>query len=82
MESISTLSNPPSLRRSTSSKIGYIYEVENVNSDSKVPITQLLLLNPYKIFTKPNSTFQKVIKHVFGPNKHFAKKLVLALQLQ
>ncbi|XP_019087516.1 PREDICTED: uncharacterized protein LOC104724406 [Camelina sativa] len=82
MESSSSLSKTPSFRRSTSKKIDYLYEVEYVSDDSKVPITQLPLLNPYKAFTKPNSTFPKDIRQVFVPNKHNAKELVLASPLE
>ncbi|KAL1207262.1 hypothetical protein V5N11_028007 [Cardamine amara subsp. amara] len=87
MEKTSTLSIPRLFfKKSKSSKIDFLYKVEYkveyVGDESKVPITQLPLLNLYKLFTKPNSTFPKVIKHVFGPNKHSAKELVIASQLE
>ncbi|ESQ50195.1 hypothetical protein EUTSA_v10002187mg, partial [Eutrema salsugineum] len=71
-----------SFQKSTSSKIDYLYEIEYVSEESKVPITQLLLLNPYKAFTKPNSTLPKVIKQVFGPRKHAARELIPASQME
>ncbi|ESQ50198.1 hypothetical protein EUTSA_v10002304mg, partial [Eutrema salsugineum] len=74
--------HPTPFRKSTSSKIDYLYEIEYVSEDSKVPITQLPLLNPYKAFTKPNSTLPKVIKQVFGPSKHAARELILASQME
>ncbi|ESQ51076.1 hypothetical protein EUTSA_v10022984mg, partial [Eutrema salsugineum] len=77
----SSLNTTP-FRKSTSSKIDYLYEIEYVSEDSKVPITQLPLLNPYKAFTKPNSSFPKVIKQVFGPSKHAARELILASQME
>ncbi|ESQ50197.1 hypothetical protein EUTSA_v10002254mg, partial [Eutrema salsugineum] len=63
-------------------KIDYLYELEYVSEDSKVPITTLPLLNPYKAFTKQNSTLPKVIKQVFGPSKHAARELILASQME
>ncbi|ESQ39485.1 hypothetical protein EUTSA_v10001266mg [Eutrema salsugineum] len=74
--------NTTHFRKSTSSKIDYLYEIEYVSEDSKVPITQLPLLNPDKVFTKPKSTFPKVIKQVFGPSKHAARELILASQME
>ncbi|VVB04427.1 unnamed protein product [Arabis nemorensis] len=82
MENTSLIPRQSSFRRSTSNKIDYVYEVEYVSDDTKVPITQLSLLNPYKAFTKPNTTLPKVLKHAFNPNKHTAKELVLASQLE
>ncbi|KAL3638190.1 hypothetical protein CASFOL_017561 [Castilleja foliolosa] len=83
MENTTTLSNPrPSFRKTTSSKIDYLYEVEYMSENSKVPITELPLLNPYRAFTKPNTTLPKSIKNVFNPTKTSAKELILASQLQ
>ncbi|XP_023641348.1 uncharacterized protein LOC111831449 [Capsella rubella] len=82
MENMSTLSKTPSFRKSTSKKVDYLYEIEYMSDESKVPITQLPLLNPYKAFSKPSSTFPKAIRQVFVPNKHTAKELVLASPLE
>ncbi|KAL3614490.1 hypothetical protein CASFOL_041576 [Castilleja foliolosa] len=83
MESTTTLSSPrPSFRKTTSNKIDYLYEVEYMSDNSKVPITELPLLNPYRAFTKPNTTFPKSIKQVFNPTKISAKEIVLASQLE
>ncbi|KAG7578924.1 Viral movement protein [Arabidopsis thaliana x Arabidopsis arenosa] len=79
---ISSIREEGDMRKSNASKIDYLYEVEYVSDESKVPITQLPLLNPYKAFIKPNSTFPKVIKSVFGPHKPAARELVLASQLE
>ena len=46
-------------------------------------IVKSLLPNySYSAHTKPTSTLPKIIKHSFAPNKHVAKKLSLASQLQ
>ena len=62
----------PSLRRSTGNRLEYLYEISHVQEDSKIPITDLPIVNPYTIFNKPQSSFKKTIKK---------KKLVLLILL-
>ena len=49
----------PSLRRSTTNRLDYLYEISHVPEDSKIPITDFPIVNPYTIFNKPQSSFKK-----------------------
>ena len=52
----------PSFRKSTGNRLEYLYEISHVQEDSKIPITDLPIVNPYTIFNKPQSSFKKTIK--------------------
>ena len=60
----------PSLRRSTANRLDYLYEISHVPEDSKIPITDFPIVNPYTIFNKPQSSFKKTIKKYIGPSHH------------
>ena len=51
-----------SLRTSTTNKLGYLYEISHVPEDSKIPITEFPVVNPYTVFNKPQPSFKKTIK--------------------
>jgi len=55
-----------SLRRSTANRLDYSYEISHVPKDSKIPITDFPIVNPYTIFNKPQSSLQKTIKKYIG----------------
>ena len=62
----------PSLRRSTTNKLDYLYEISYVPKDSKIPIIDFPIVNPYTIFNKPQSSLKKTIKYIYiyiGPSQ-------------
>ena len=48
-----------SLRTSTTSRLDYLYELSHVPKDSKILITNILIVNPYTMFDKPQTTYIK-----------------------
>ena len=42
-----------------SNRLDYLYEISHVPEDSKIPITDFPIVNPYTIFNKPQSSFKK-----------------------
>ena len=42
-----------SLRKSTANRLDYLYEISHVPEDSKIPITDFPIVNPYTVFDKP-----------------------------
>ena len=76
------LSPTSSLRRSTFTKKDYLYKIEYISNENKVPNTKTLpLLNPDKAFTKPSSLVTKIIKHAFVPEASTVRELILASHL-
>ena len=53
-----------SLRTSTANRLDYLYEISHVPEDSKIPITDFPIVNPYTMFNKPQPTFKKTIKKI------------------
>ena len=51
-----------SLRTSIANRLDYLYEISHVPEDSKIPITDLPIVNPYTMFNKPQPSFKKTIK--------------------
>ena len=41
------------LRKSTTNRLNYLYEISHVPKDSKIPITNFLIVNLYTVFNKP-----------------------------
>ena len=58
----------PSLPTSTANRLNYQYEMSHVHKDSKIPITNFLIVNPYTVFNKPQPSFKKTIKKFIGPS--------------
>ena len=58
-----------SLRKSTTNRLDYLYEISHVPEDSKIPITDFLIVNPYIVFDKPQVSFKKSIKKLLGPSQ-------------
>ena len=52
-----------SLRKSTANRLDYLYEISHVPEDSKIPITDFPIVNPYTVFDKPQASFKKSIKN-------------------
>ena len=46
-----------------------MYEVSHVPEDSKIPITDFPIVNPYTVFDKPQVSFKKSIKKLLGPSQ-------------
>ena len=42
-----------SLRRSTTNRLDYLYEISHVPEDSKIPNIDFPIVNPYTVFDKP-----------------------------
>ena len=55
-----------SLCRSIANRLDYLYEISHVPEDSKIPITDFSIVNPYTIFNKPQSSLKKTIKKIWG----------------
>ena len=60
-----------SLRKSTSNRLDYLYEISHVPEDNKIPITNFPIVNPYTVFDKPQASFKKSIKKFLGPSHPF-----------
>ena len=54
-----------SLCRSIANRLDYLYEISHVPEDSKIPITDFSIVNPYTIFNKPQSSLKKTIKKIW-----------------
>ena len=55
-----------SLCKSTANRLDYLYEISHVPKDSKIPITDFPIVNPYTVFDKPQVSFRKSIKKLLG----------------
>ena len=65
----------PSLRRSTTNRLDYLYEISLVPKDCKIPIIDFPIVNPYTIFNKPQSSLKKkIIKKYIGHSQPFIVK--------
>ena len=53
-------------RKSTANRLDYMYEISHVPKDSKIPITDFPIINPYTVFDKPQVSFRKSIKKLLG----------------
>ena len=64
------------LRKSTANRLDYLYEISHVPEDSKIPITDFPIVNPYTVFDKPQVSFKKSIKKLLGgkKEKHFQEE--------
>ena len=51
-----------SLCKSIANRLDYLYEISHVPEDSKSPITDFPIVNPYTLFDKPQVSFKKSIK--------------------
>ena len=67
----------PSLRKSTANRLDYLYEISHVPKDSKIPITDFPIVNPYTIFNKPQSYLKKIIYiYIYWPFSTFNYKRI------
>ncbi|KAK1361030.1 Viral movement protein [Heracleum sosnowskyi] len=72
-----------SFSSSKSKNNDFLYAVDYHKDDSKIPITELPLLNPYRTFTKRHYQVSRAVKQVFSPSRKIeAKELVLASKLE
>ena len=46
-----------------------MYENFHVPEDSKIPITDFPIVNPYTVFDKPQVSFKKSLKKLLGPSQ-------------
>jgi len=53
----------PFLCRSIANRLDYLYEISHVPKDSKIPVTDFPIVNPYTIFNKPQSSLKKYGEH-------------------
>ena len=58
-----------SFRKSTANRLDYLYEISHVPEDSKIPITDFPIVNPYTVFNKPQPSFKKTIEKIIGPSQ-------------
>lgn len=73
-----SLSSSSSFWSTSSSKLEYIYEIEYVLEESRIPSTEFPVINPFSVYTKPSKdlkkTFQKLIdKSTPSPVKEYIK---------
>ena len=61
-----------SLRTSTANRLDYLYEISHVIEDSKNPIIEFPVVNPYTVFNKPQPSFKKTIKKKFIGHSHLS----------
>ena len=57
-----SLTFSPSIRKSTASKLDYLYEVSYVPDESKITFKKISLINLYHAFTKPTNPLTRSIK--------------------
>jgi len=57
-----------SLRKSIANGLDYLYEISHIADDSKIPITDFPIVNPYIVCDKPQASFKKSIKKLLGPS--------------
>ena len=53
---VTNTTKPPfdiSLRKSTANRLDHLYEISHIPEDSKIPITNFPIVNPYTVFDKP-----------------------------
>ena len=62
----SKISSDLALRRSTSNRLDYLYEISHIPKDSKIPTTDFPIVNPYAVFNKPQSSLKKTIKNILA----------------
>ena len=55
-----------SLHKSTANRLDYLYEISHIPEDSKIPITDFPIVNPYTVFNKPQSSLKKTIKNILA----------------
>ena len=58
-----------SLRKFTTNRLNNLYEIFHVLEDSKIPITDFPIINPYTVFDKPQVSFKKSINKLLGPSQ-------------
>ena len=60
----------PSLRKSTANRLDYLYEISHVPKDSKIPINDFPIVNPYTIFNKRQSSLKIIYIYIYiGPSQ-------------
>ena len=71
-----------SLRTSTANRLDYLYEISHVPEDSKIPITDFRIVNPYTVFNKPQPSFNKTIKKDYWSfSSFYCKRICPGFQL-
>ncbi|PON61571.1 hypothetical protein PanWU01x14_144870 [Parasponia andersonii] len=65
-----------SFRKSSASKLEYLYELNYVSEESKITSENLPLINPYYAFTKLSSSFTQSIKSLIKPTPRSTKEYV------
>lgn len=61
-----SLFKPPFFKSTAASKLDYLYEIEYLPEDSKVPVSQFPVINPYAVYCKPQCSFRKKIRKLVG----------------
>ncbi|KAL8228432.1 hypothetical protein R6Q57_016016 [Mikania cordata] len=65
------------IRNITSSQRDQLYEVSYVPEDSKIPITNMPLVNPYNVFSKPSTSFSRKVRKLIGSSTNpYVKEFV------
>ena len=64
----------PSLCRSIANRLDYLYEISYVPKDSKIPVTDFPIVNPYTIFNKPQSSLKKYREHTHTQRENTESK--------
>ena len=72
-----------SLRKSTANKLDYLYKISHVLEDSKIPITDFLIVNLYIVFDKPQPSFKKTKKkkNYWSFSPFYCKRICPSLQV-
>ena len=56
------------LRKSTTNRLDYLYQISHVPEDSKIPLTDFPIVNHDTVFDKPQTSIKKTIKELIGPS--------------
>ena len=75
-----SLTHSPSIYKSTTSKIDYLYEISYVHDESKITSKEFPLINSYHAFTKPSNPFTRSIKFLIRQSPRTVKLYVQSIK--
>ena len=73
-----SLTSSPSIRKSSASKLDYLYELSYVPDNNKISSEYLPLINPYHTFTKTPHSLVRSIKTLIKPSLKAPKEYIQA----
>ena len=73
-----SLSRTPSLRKTSASKLDFLYEVNFISDENKITSEELPLINPYQAFAKPTNSVTHSIRSLIKRPSRNVKEYVQA----